>query len=81
MSALNASFACVLTETITFPDGSTLQFQGVGQGGTTPSVRTIVGGSGAYLWATSIAAVAPTDDFKLWTRTLEIVSSVRLVVR
>ena len=71
--ALNASFACELTETIVFPDGSTLQFQGVEQGGATPSVRTIVGGSGAYLGATGIAAVAPMDDFTLWTRTIEIV--------
>ncbi len=71
--ALNANFACVLTETIVFPDGSTLQFQGVEHGGSTPSVRTIVGGSGAYLGATDIAAAAPTDDFALWTRTIEIV--------
>jgi hypothetical protein len=73
--ALNASFSCVLVETIVFPDGSTLQFQGGEHGGTTPSVRTIVGGSGAYLGATGIAKVAPTDDFSLWTRTIEIIRS------
>lgn len=73
--ALDASFSCVLVETIVFPDGSTLQFQGVELGGTTPSVRTIVGGSGAYLGATGIAEVAPTDDFSLWTRTIEIIRS------
>ena len=71
--ALNASFACVLVETMVFSDGSTLQFQGVEQGGATPSMRTIVGGSGAYLGATGTASVAPTDDFALWTRTIEIV--------
>lgn len=71
--ALNASFACVLVETMVFPDGSTLQFQGVEQGGATPSVRTIVGGSGGYLGAAGTATVAPTDDFSLWTRTIEIV--------
>jgi hypothetical protein len=73
--ALDASFSCVLVETIVFPDGSTLQFQGVELEGTTASVRTIVGGSGAYLGATGIAAVAPTDDFSLWTRTIEIIRS------
>ena len=71
--ALNSSFACVLTETIVFPDESTLQFQGVELGGATPSTRTIVGGSGNYLGATGTAAVAPTDDFSLWTRTIEII--------
>jgi len=73
--ALDASFSCVLVETIVFSDGSTLQFQGVELGGATPSVRTIVGGSGAYLGATGIAEVAPTDDFSLWTRTIEIIRS------
>ena len=71
--ALDANFACVLVETMVFPDGSTLQFQGVEQGRATPSVRTIVGGSGGYLGAAGTATVAPTDDFSLWTRTIEII--------
>ncbi len=70
--ALDASFACVLTETIVFPDGSTLEMQGVEQGGATSSTRTIVGGSGRYLGATGTVAVAPSDDFTLWTRKFEI---------
>ena len=71
--ALNAALQCVLAETIVFPDGSTLEFQGVEMDGATPSLRTIVGGSGRYLGAIGTAAVAPSDDFTLWTRTIEAI--------
>jgi hypothetical protein len=67
--ALNADFDCVLTETIIFPDGSTLQFQGV-ERGTEHSERTIVGGSGQYLGAVGVMQVEPTDDLFLWTKTI-----------
>jgi hypothetical protein len=67
--ALNASFDCVVTETIAFSDGSTLELQGFGPG-TGPSMRTIVGGSGAYLGATGVMAVEPTTDLTLWKKTI-----------
>jgi hypothetical protein len=67
--ALNASFDCVVTETIVFPDGSTLELQGVGTG-TGPQMRTIVGGSGAYLGAMGVMAVEPTADLTRWKKTI-----------
>jgi hypothetical protein len=67
--ALNAAFDCVLTETIVFPDGSTLELQGVGPG-TGSSERTIVGGSGDYLGATGVMAVEPTADLRIWKKTI-----------
>jgi hypothetical protein len=70
--ALNAEWACVLTETIVFPDGSTLEFQGVEQGDDAQSPRTIVGGSGQYLGATGTAMVEPTQDQTIWKRTINV---------
>jgi hypothetical protein len=70
--AFTADFDCVLVETVTFPDGSTLQFQAAQPSAAAPYLRTIVGGSGAYLGATGTAEVAPRDDGKLWTRTIEV---------
>lgn len=67
--ALNAEWDCVLTETILFPDGSTLELQGVERGSAT-STRTIVGGSGAYLGATGVMTVEPTADLSLWRKTI-----------
>jgi hypothetical protein len=67
--ALNAAFDCVLTETIVFPDGSTLELQGVGPG-TGSSERTIVGGSGDYLGATGVMTVEPTSDLSIWKKTI-----------
>jgi hypothetical protein len=67
--ALNASFDCVVTETIVFRDGSTLELQGVGTG-TGAQMRTIVGGSGAYLGATGVMAVEPTADLARWKKTI-----------
>ena len=69
---INANFDCLVNETIIFPDGSTLEIQGLQPGGSVPSVRTIVGGSGQYLGATGTVAVAPSDDQALWTKTIEI---------
>ena len=71
--ALNAAFDCLLNETIVFPDGSTLEIQGLQPGGALPSTRTIVGGSGQYLGALGTVTVAPTEDLALWTKTIEIV--------
>jgi hypothetical protein len=67
--AINADWDCVLTETILFPDGSTLELQGVEHGSAT-STRTIVGGSGRYLGATGVMTVEPTDDLSLWRKTI-----------
>lgn len=67
--ALNAEWDCVLTETIVFPDGSTLELQGVEHGSAT-STRTIVGGSGQHLGATGVMTVEPTGDLSLWRKTI-----------
>lgn len=71
--AMDAEFTCVLAETIVFPDGSTLEMQGVQPGKPVPSMRTIVGGSGQYLGATGTIAVSPTEDLTVWTKTITIV--------
>jgi hypothetical protein len=63
----------VLAETIVFPDGSTLEIQGVQPGKPVPSMRTIVGGSGQYLGATGTIAVSPTEDLTVWTKKITIV--------
>ncbi len=70
--ALNADFDCLANETIVFPDGSTLEIQGIQLGNAQPSTRTIVGGSGQYLGATGTVSVAPTEDLLLWTKVIEI---------
>jgi hypothetical protein len=61
-----------LLETIVFPDGSTLELQGVQPGTPMESTRTIVGGSGIYLGAYGVVTVEPTDDLEHWTKTFEI---------
>lgn len=63
---------CYANETIVFPDGSTLEIQGVERTGV-ESARTIVGGSGRYLGATGTVRVEPTSDESEWTKTIEIV--------
>lgn len=60
------------TETVLFPDGSTLEIQGIQNGSGEPSLTTIVGGSGTYLGATGTLLVDPSDDFTLWTKTFEV---------
>ena len=68
--ALTASFDCLATETLRFPDGSTLEIQGVQAGGGAASTRTIVGGAGRYRGATGTVTVAPTADLAVWTKTI-----------
>ena len=68
--AFNEKSDCLAAETILFPDGSTLEFQGIERGGA-PAVRTIVGGSGRYLGAIGTMTAAPSADLKLWTKTIE----------
>lgn len=70
--ALNAASDCIASETIVFPDGSTLEFQGIERGGGVPSARTIVGGSGRYLGVAGTMAASPSADLMLWTKTIEI---------
>jgi len=70
-TALNDAFDCIVTETIVFADGSTLQIQGV-EFAAAPSSRTIVGGSGAYLGAAGTVTVEPTQDQSRWAKTIEI---------
>ncbi len=69
--AFNATSDCLAAETILFPDGSTLEFQGI-ERGDAPAVRTIVGGSGRYLGAIGTMTAAPSADLLLWTKTIEI---------
>jgi hypothetical protein len=68
--AFNANSDCLAAETIVFPDGSTLEFQGIERGGA-PAARTIVGGSGRYLGAIGTMTASPSADLKLWTKTIE----------
>ncbi len=60
------------TETVVFPDGSTLAIQGVQRGPGETSVTTIVAGSGAYLGASGTVTVTSSEDGALWTKTFEI---------
>lgn len=69
---INSEFDCLVNETIIFPDGSTLEIQGLQPGGTGPSVRSVVGGSGEYLGAIGTVGVAPSEDQSVWTKTIEI---------
>lgn len=62
---------CIATESIAFPDGSTLEIQGVQAADALPSSRTIVGGSGQYLGATGTVTVEPSADLTVWTKTFE----------
>ncbi len=70
--ALNAEHACMVSETIVFADGSTLQLQGV-ERPDAPTTRVIVGGSGQYLGATGTMMVEPSVDGSEWQKTIEIV--------
>src|SRR5215212_11085182 len=65
--AFNTNADCLAAETILFPDGSTIEFQGIEHGGGEPSTRTIVGGSGRYLGAIGKMAAVPSADLLLWT--------------
>jgi hypothetical protein len=60
------------TITFIFPDGSTIEAQGIESGGTTPSVKTITGGSGAYLGARGTLTDTPSEDRSTWTHTFEL---------
>jgi hypothetical protein len=70
--ALNTAGDHHCIETIIFPDGSTIEIQGVQPPGAAPSSRTIVGGAGKYLDASGTMLVDPSPDLSTWTKTLEI---------
>jgi len=70
--ALNAAGDNHCTETVAFPDGSTLEIQGVQLGSGDTSVTTIVGGSGVYLGASGTLIVTASDDRLLWTKVFEV---------
>jgi hypothetical protein len=72
--AFDANSDCLDAETILFPDGSTLEFQGIERGGA-PAVRTIVGGWGRYLGAVGTMTAASSADLLLWTKTIEITAA------
>jgi hypothetical protein len=69
--AFNTTSDCLAAETILFPDGCTLEFQGI-ERSDAPAVRTIVGGSGRYLGAIGTMTAAPSADLSRWTKTIEI---------
>ncbi len=62
---------CILTETLEFPDGSTIQLQGIEASGSNESTRTIVGGSGQFLGITGTVHVQPSEDQSVWVKTIE----------
>jgi hypothetical protein len=70
--ALNTAGVHHCSETIIFPDGSTIEIQGVQPPGDGPSSRTIVGGSGQYMGASGTMYVDPSPDLSTWVKTLEI---------
>ena len=64
--------ACMVNETMLFPDGSTIELYGIQAGGSDPSMRTVIGGSGVYRGATGTVTVTPSADLSTFTKTLEL---------
>lgn len=64
--------SCVATETVIFPDGSTLQIQGIQAATAITSTRTIIGGSGRYRGASGTLTVKPTADRSVWVKTFAL---------
>lgn len=69
---LHETNACVATETVIFPDGSTLAITSGAIQDLTTSVEVIVGGSGQYRGATGTVTGQASDDQSTWTKTYEI---------
>jgi hypothetical protein len=68
---VNTDGDCMAQETFIFADGSTLEVQGLEFGDTTPSVKTIVGGSGIFLGATGTLTDIPDENRSTWTKHFE----------
>jgi hypothetical protein len=68
---VNTDGDCMAQETFIFADGSTLEVQGLEFGATTPSVKTIVGGSGIFLGATGTLTDIPDANRTTWTKHIE----------
>jgi hypothetical protein len=69
---LDDTSRCILTETVVFPNGSTIEIQGIQAAGAEMSTRTIVGGSGQFRGASGTVLVEPTDDLEIWVKTFDI---------
>ena len=65
---VNTDGDCMAQETFIFADGSTIEVQGLEFGDTTPSVKTIVGGSGIFLGATGTLTDIPDETRSTWTK-------------
>ena len=68
---VNTKGDCMAQETFIFADGSTFEVQGLEFGDTTPSVKTIVGGSGIFLGATGTLTDIPDENRSAWTKHIE----------
>ena len=68
---VNTDGDCMAQETFIFADGSTIEVQGLEFGDTTPSVKTIVGGSGIFLGATGTLTDIPDETRSTWTKHIE----------
>jgi hypothetical protein len=68
--AFNVATDCLTAETILFPDGSTLNFQGIERRGA-PSARNIVGDSERYLGAIRTMVAVPSAASLFWTKTIK----------
>ncbi|MCO5222838.1 MAG: hypothetical protein M9947_14870 [Thermomicrobiales bacterium] len=68
---VNTNGDCMAQETFVFADGSTIEVQGLEFGDTTPSVKTIVGGSGIFLGITGTLTDIPDATRTTWTKHFE----------
>jgi hypothetical protein len=69
---LNAAGDNHCMETILFPDGSTLEIQGVQKATGEETTTTIIGGSGTYRGATGTVTAGMSEDGTTWIKTFEI---------
>jgi hypothetical protein len=69
---LNAAGDNHCMETIEFPDGSTIEIQGVQKVSGESTRTTIIGGSGTYRGATGTVTAGMSEDGTTWIKTFEI---------
>ena len=70
--ALNVAGDNHCMETIQFPDGSTLEIQGLQQVSGAFTRTTIIGGSGTYRGATGTLTAGMSDDGETWIKDFEV---------